>query len=447
MKSPMPTPQDPPPNELHSYWMPFTANRAFKARPRLFAGASGLHYVTPDGRRVVDATSGLYCVNAGHCHPRIVAAIQDAAGRLDYAPAFQFGHPAQFELASRLALMAPGDLDQVFFASSGSEAVDTAMKIALSYHRRRGDGQRTRFIGRERGYHGVGFGGISVGGMPANRKAYGAMLAGVDHLGTTYDRARQAFSIGEPAWGKELADELERIVALHDPSNVAAVIIEPVAGSTGCLPPPKGYIERLHAITKAHGILLILDEVITAFGRLGHAFAAERYGVVPDMIAFAKGVTSGAVPMSGVLVRGEIYDAHMDGPEHVPELFHGYTYSGHPLATAAALATLDVYRDEALFERARGHEAAFADIMMRLRSGPGVLDIRPIGLMCGIDLAPSPRGAGLRGFEIMERAYHEHDLYIRVGGDTLIVAPPLIASLADVESIQGKLARLIALSA
>ena len=436
-----------PPNALQSYWMPFTANRAFKARPRLFSGAAGMHYLTPDGRRVLDATSGLYCVNAGHGHPRITAAIRAAAGELDYAPAFQFSHPAAFELANRLTLMAPGDLDHVFFASSGSEAVDTALKLALSYHRRRGEGQRTRFIGRERGYHGVGFGGISVGGMPANRKAYGAMLGGVDHLATTYNRERQAFSVGEPAWGAELADELERILALHDPSNVAAVIVEPVAGSTGCIPPPKGYLERLANIARKHGILLIFDEVITAFGRLGHAFASDRYGIVPDMVAFAKGVTNGAVPMSGVLVRGAIYEAHMDGPEHMPELFHGYTYSGHPLATAAALATLSVYADEGLFERAAGNERMFADAMLELRSAGGVLDIRPIGMMCGIDLAADKAGAGVRGYQIMERAYHEHDLYIRVGLDTLIVAPPLIASQNEIGAIRDKLARLIAQTA
>lgn len=437
----------PQPNSLEAYWMPFTANRAFAARPRMFVGAQGMHYLTGDGRQVIDATSGLYCVNAGHANPHIVSAIQTAAGRLDYAPAFQFGHPDIFELSNRLKALAPGDLDHVFYGCSGSEAIDTALKIALSYHRRRGEGQRTRFIGRERGYHGVGFGGISVGGMSANRKVYGNMLGGVDHLPTTYDRAHQAFSAGEPDWGAHLADDLERIIGLHDASNIAAVIVEPVAGSTGCLPPPKGYLERLRAITLAHGILLIFDEVITAFGRLGHAFASDRYGVVPDMIAFAKGLTNGAVPMSGVLVRSAVYDAHMEGPEHLPELYHGYTYSGHPLATAAALATLDVYAGEGLFERAASHEALFAEAMLSLRKAPGVLDIRPIGMMCGIDLAPAPDGVGKRGFAIMDRAYHEQDLYIRVGADTLIVAPPLIASPDDIAQIRDKLAVLIAATA
>jgi len=432
------------PNALEPYWLPFTANRAFKRRPRLFTAAEGLHYVTPDGRKVLDATSGLYCVNAGHGHPRIVAAIQQAAARLDYAPAFQFSHPKVFELAGRLALLAPGDLDHVLLATSGSEAVDTALKLAISYHRARGEGQRVRLIGRERGYHGVGFGGLAVGGLSANRKAFGSLLAGVDHLGSTYDRAHQAFSVGEPEWGAHLAEELLRIISLHDPSTIAAVIVEPVAGSTGCLPPPCGYLERLREITSQYGILLIFDEVISAFGRLGHAFAADRYGIVPDMITFAKGVTNGAVPLSGVIVRGEIYDAHMTGPEHLPELFHGFTYSGHPLGVAAAIATLDVYRDEGLFERAAGLEQRFAEAMMRLRGAPGVLDIRPIGLMCGIDLAPGPGGPGTRGFAAMERAYHEHDLYIRTALDTLVVAPPLTVGEEVLDVLTEKLVKLIA---
>ncbi len=435
------------PNSLDAYWMPFTANRAFKAGPRMVVGAEGMYYLTADGRRVLDATSGLYCVNAGHANPHIVGAIQKAAATLDYAPAFQFGHPGVFELSNRLKLLAPGDLDHVFYASSGSEAIDTALKVALSYHRRRGEGHRTRFIGRERGYHGVGFGGISVGGMSPNRKVYGNMLSGVDHLPTTYVRDKQAFSSGEPDWGAHLADELERIIGLHDPSNIAGVIVEPVAGSTGCLPPPKGYLERLRAITQKHGILLIFDEVITAFGRLGHAFASDRYGIVPDMIAFAKGLTNGAVPMSGVLVRAAMYETHMEGPEHLPELYHGFTYSGHPLATAAALAALDVYAGEGLFERARTHEALLAETMLSLQSAPGVLDIRPIGMMCGIDLAPKNATVGVRGYEIMDRAFHENDLYIRVGADTLIVAPPLIAGPEEIEQIRDKLAALISRTA
>ncbi|MEQ8825882.1 MAG: aspartate aminotransferase family protein [Filomicrobium sp.] len=431
------------PNRLSSYWMPYTANRAFQRQPRMIVGAEGLHYITEDGRRVLDATSGLYCVNAGHGNPAIVSAIQKAAGELDYAPAFQFGHPQAFELASRLALLAPDGLEHVFFANSGSEAVDTAMKIALAYHRANGEGQRTRFIGRERGYHGVGFGGMAVGGIPGNRKAFGQMLPGVDHLASTYNRERQAFSVGEPEWGEELADELERVVALHDASNIAAVIVEPVAGSTGCLPPPKGYLQRLAKITEKHGILLIFDEVITAFGRLGGAFAADRFGVRPNLITFAKGITNGSVPLSGVMVEDRIYEALMQGPEHLPELYHGYTYSAHPLAVAAGLAALDVYRDKQLFERTGQMEAQFAAAMMQLRDAPHVVDIRPIGLMCGFDLAPADKGPGARGYEAMARAFHEHDLYVRVAADTLVVAPPLISSVDDVQEIVERIGRLL----
>ena len=436
-------PLDMKPNELESYWLPFTPNRSFKKRPRLFSGAKDMYFFTPDGRKVIDASSGLFCVNAGHGREPIVKAIQEAAARLDYAPPFQYGHPQVFELSSRLALMAPGDLEYTLFANSGSEAVDTALKVALAYHRARGEGSRTRFIGRERGYHGVGFGGISVGGMVANRKMFGNMLTGVDHLPTTYNRAKQAFSIGEPDWGAETADELERLIGLHDASTIAAVIVEPVAGSTGCLPPPKGYLQRLREITEKHGILLIFDEVITGFGRLGYPFAAERYGIVPDMITFAKGVTNGSVPMSGVMVRKQIYETHMQGPEHMIELFHGYTYSGHPLAAAAGLATLNVYRDEGLFEKARANEKAFADAMMSLKGLPNVVDIRPIGLMCGIDLDPIPGKPGLRGYNAIEKMYHEHDLYVRVTMDTICVSPPLIATESDFAQIRDKIATVI----
>src|SRR5436305_1697643 len=364
------------PNDLEAFWLPFTANRAFKAAPRLIARAKDMHYYTPEGRAVLDGTAGMWCTNAGHNRDPIVAAIRAEAAALDYAPAFQFSHPKAFELASRVAALAPGELDHVFFCNSGSEAVDTALKIALAYHNVRGEGARTRLIGRERGYHGVGFGGISVGGMVNNRKFFGALLAGVDHLPTTYNREHQAFSKGEPEWGAHLADDLERIVALHDASTVAAVIVEPMAGSTGVLPAPKGYLARLRAICDKHQILLIFDEVITGFGRLGHAFAAERYGVVPDMITFAKGVTSGSVPMGGVIVSDKIHDAFMHGPEHVIEFFHGYTYSAHPLACAAGLATLDLYRDEDLFARAKKIEPTRYDAAMTLKGRPRVPDIR-----------------------------------------------------------------------
>jgi beta-alanine--pyruvate transaminase len=436
-------PLDMKPNELEPYWLPFTPNRSFKKRPRLFSGAKDMHYLTPDGRKVIDATSGLFCVNAGHGRETIVKAIQHAAATLDFSPPFQYAHPGVFELSSRLTLLAPGDLDYCLFANSGSEAVDTALKVALAYHRNRGEGSRTRFIGRERGYHGVGFGGISVGGMVANRKMFGNMLAGVDHLPTTYDRSKQAFSNQEPEWGAETADELTRLIGLHDASTIAAVIVEPTAGSTGCLPPPKGYLEKLRQITEKHGILLIFDEVITGFGRLGYCFAAERYGIVPDMITFAKGVTNAAAPMSGVLVRKGIYEAHMNGPEHMVELFHGYTYSGHPLAVAAGLATLDIYKDEGLFERARSLEPKFAEAMLSLKGLPNVVDIRPIGLMCGIDLEPIAGKPGVRGYDAIERMYHEHDLYVRVTADTLVVAPPLIVSEAQIGEITDRLSRVI----
>src|SRR5262244_1349435 len=431
------------PNDLESYWMPFTANRAFKKAPRLIAGAKDMHYFTTDGRRLLDAGAGMWCCNAGHNRDPIVAAIQHQAAELDYAPAFQFGHPQAFELANRISALAPADLDHVFFCNSGSEAVDTALKIALAYHAVRGEAARTRLIGRERGYHGVGFGGISVGGIVANRKLFGTLLAGVDHLPATYDRANQAFTKGEPEYGAHFADELERIVALHDASTIAAVIVEPMAGSTGVLPAPKGYLQRLRAICDKHGILLIFDEVITGYGRLGYPFAAERYGVVPDMITFAKGVTSGAVPMGGVIVRKGIYDAFMKGPEHVVELFHGYTYSAHPLACAAGLATLDLYREERLFERSRKLEGVWSETAMRLKGLPNVLDIRTVGLTVGIDLASRPDAVGKRGMEALEAGFFEHDFMFRAVGDTLALSPPLIVSEIQIDEIFDKLARTI----
>jgi beta-alanine--pyruvate transaminase len=431
------------PNDLEAYWLPFTPNRAFKASPRLIARAKDMHYYTPDGRAVLDGTAGLWCTNAGHNREPIVAAIRAQAAELDYAPAFQFSHPKAFELASRVAALAPGDLDYVFFCNSGSEAADTALKIALAFHNVRGEGSRTRLIGRERGYHGVGFGGISVGGIVNNRRFFGSLLAGVDHLPATYNREHQAFSKGEPDWGEHLADDLERIVALHDATTIAAVIVEPMAGSTGVLPAPKGYLRRLRAICDKHGILLIFDEVITGFGRLGHAFAAERYGVVPDMITFAKGITSGAVPMGGVIARKPIYNAFMHGPDHVVELFHGYTYSAHPLACAAALATLDLYRDERLFERARKLEPLWAEAAMGLRGLPNVLDIRCVGLTAGIDLASRPDAVGRRAYEAMEHAFNKQNLVIRVAGETIALAPPLIVSEREIEQIFAKVAEVI----
>src|SRR3989440_4570920 len=431
------------PNDLEAFFVPFTPNRAFKKAPRLIARAKGMHYHTTDGRAVVDGAAGLWCCNAGHNRDPIVEAIRRQAGELDYAPAFQFAHPKAFELASRIAALAPGDLDHVFFCNSGSEAVDTALKVALAYHNVRGEASRQRLIGRERGYHGVGFGGISVGGIVANRKMFGTMLAGVDHLPHTYKREKQAFTKGEPDWGAHLADDLDRIVALHDASTIAAVIVEPMAGSTGVLPPPKGYLERLRAICDKHGILLIFDEVITGFGRLGYGFAAERYGVQPDMITFAKGVTSGTVPMAGVIMRKGIYDAFMRGPEHVIELFHGYTYSAHPLACAAGIATLDVYRDEDLFGRAKSLEAKWADAAMSLRGTPGVLDIRTLGLVAAIDLSSRPDAVGKRAYEAMEKAFHEHGLMFRITGDTIALSPPLIISENEIGEIFEKVGKVI----
>ena len=392
---------------------------------------------------MLDGLAGLWCSNAGHNRDPIVAAIARQAAELDYAAAFHFAHPKSFELASRLAALAPADLNRVFFCNSGSEAVDTALKIALAYHNVRGEAGRTRLIGRERGYHGVGFGGISVGGIVNNRKFFGTLLTGVDHLPATYSREHQAFTVGEPEWGAHLADDLERIVALHGASTIAAVIVEPMAGSTGVLAAPKGYLQKLRAICDKYGILLIFDEVITGFGRLGAVFAAERYGVTPDLLCFAKGVTSGAVPMGGVIAREQVYDAFMQGPEHTIELFHGYTYSAHPLACAAGIATLDLYRDEDIFGRAKRLEQRYAEAAMTLKGLPGVLDVRAVGIAAGIDLAPRAGAPGERGYEAMDRAFHDEDLVIRITGDTLAIAPPLIATEAQIAEIFEKVGRVI----
>jgi beta-alanine--pyruvate transaminase len=423
------------PNNLEPFWMGFTPNKAFKLRPRMIARAKDMHYYDMSGRAVLDGSAGLWCANAGHCRKPIVEAIQKSAEELDFAPTFQFGHPKVFELAARLSNLAPGDLNYAFFCNSGSEAADSALKIALAYQRAKGQGSRTRLIGRERGYHGVNFGGISVGGMVANRKWFGALLSGVDHLPHTYNRQQQAFTKGEPAWGAHLADELERLVTLHDASTIAAVIVEPMAGSTGVLPPPQGYLQKLRAICDKHGILLIFDEVITGFGRLGYAFAAERYGVVPDMITFAKGITSGAVPMGGVMCRQHIYDAFQGGPDHVIELFHGYTYTGHPMAAAAAVATLKLYQDEGLFERARSLEALWADAAMSLKGQPLVEDIRTLGIVAGIDLTPIDGKPGLRAYKAMENAFHDHATMIRISGDTIALSPPLIISESQIDEL------------
>ena len=431
------------PNDLAAHWMPFTANRAFKKAPRLLAGAKDMHYFTVDGRKILDGAAGMWCSNAGHGRTQIAEAIGRQAAALDYAPPFQFGIPQAFELASRIADLAPKGLDHVFFCNSGSEAADTALKIALAYHQISGQGGRSRLIGRERGYHGVGFGGTSVGGMGNNRKMFGTLLTGVDHLPATYDREKQAFSRGEPEYGAHFADALENLVNLHGANTIAAVMVEPMAGSTGVLPAPKGYLKRLREITQKHGILLIFDEVITGFGRLGYAFAAERYGVLPDMITFAKGVTNGAAPMGGVIVRDTIHDAFMSGPEHVVELTHGYTYSAHPLACAAGLATLDIYRDEKLFERARALEPKWTDAILSLKNEPNVVDIRTVGLTAGIDLTSRPDQPGKRGFDALNSAFFDNDLMVRIAGDTVALTPPLIVSEDETGEIVEKVAKVI----
>lgn len=419
-------------NNLDAYWMPFTANRQFKAAPRLFVAADGMFYTTAEGRRVLDGTAGLWCVNAGHGRHSIAEAVYKQALRLDYATAFQMGHPLAFEAAARLAAMMPGNLDHIFFTNSGSEAVDTALKIALAYHRIKGEGARTRLIGRERGYHGAGFGGISVGGIPNNRKFFGSLIPGVDHLPHTFDLQRQAFSRGEPEWGAHLADDLERLVALHDASTIAAVIVEPVAGSTGVLVPPKGYLQRLRQICTKHDILLIFDEVITGFGRLGAGFAADYFGVVPDMITFAKGLTNGAVPMGGVAVQQSIYDAFMTGAPQAIELFHGYTYSGHPLAAAAALATLDIYQEEGLFQRAASLAGHWEAAAHSLKGMPHVIDIRNLGLVCGIELEPISGKPGARAFDVFLKCY-EAGLLVRVTSDIVALSPALVVELAQID--------------
>ncbi len=429
-------------NDLNPYWMPFTANRQFKAAPRLLVAAKDMHYTTSDGAKVLDGIAGMWCVNAGHGRDRIVKAIQAQAARMDYATAFQMGHPAAFELAARVTAMLPGDLDNVFFANSGSEAVDTALKIALAYHRARGEGTRTRFIGRERGYHGVGFGGTAVGGMSNNRKQFGNMLGGVDHLRHTHDLSRNAFSRGQPKHGAELADDLERLVALHDASTIAAVIVEPMAGSTGVLVPPKGYLERLRAICDSHGILLILDEVITGFGRLGAPFGTDRFAVQPDIITLAKGLTNGAVPMSAVAVRAGIYDALVQGPPGMIELFHGYTYSAHPLACAAGLATLQVYAKEDLFARAAALESYWEDALHGLKGLPHIIDLRNIGLVGAVEFTSRDGAVGARAYDCFLACLAE-GLMVRPAGDVIALSPPLIIEKLQIDQIFETLGHVI----
>jgi beta-alanine--pyruvate transaminase len=427
---------------LDSYWMPFTANRQFKAAPRILVAAEGMHYTSDDGRPVLDGTAGLWCVNAGHGRRQITDAVARQLATLDYAPSFQMGHPLAFDYAERLAKIAPGgaaaELDRVFFTGSGSESVDTALKIALAYQRAIGQGTRTRIIGRERGYHGVGFGGISVGGIVNNRRVF-PQLPGVDHLRHTHDPARNAFSKGLLEHGAELADDLERLVALHGAETIAAVIVEPVAGSTGVLVPPKGYLERLREIATRHGILLIFDEVITGFGRLGAPFAVDYFGVVPDLVTTAKGLTNGVIPMGAVFASRKVHDALMTGPEAAIELFHGYTYSGHPVACAAGIATLDIYEEEGLLTRAAGLTDAWQDAIHALKGLPHVIDIRTIGLIAGIELESRPAAAGARAYDAFVDCF-QNGVLIRVTGDIIALSPPLIARPSHIDEIVTKLA-------
>lgn len=410
--------------EDSAFFMPFSMNRHFKKAPRLLSRAEGIYYYTSDGRKLIDGTSGLWCVNAGHCREKIVKAVQKQVAELDFAPAFQIGHPLAFEFADKLAQMAPGDLKRVFFTNSGSESVDTALKLALAYHRARGEGHRVRLIGRERGYHGVNFGGTAVGGMVGNRKIFGALISGVDHIRHTHDLERNAFSRGQPQHGAELADDLERLCALHDASTIAAVIVEPVACSGGVLVPPVGYLERLRAICDKHGILLIFDEVITGWGRLGKPFAAQHFGVMPDLMTTAKGITNATVPMGAVFMRERIYQAFMTGPENAIEMPHGYTYSAHPLACAAGLATMQVYEEEGLLTRAAELWPYWEEQAHALKGLPNVIDIRNIGLIAAIELAPRAGAPGMRALDAHLQAF-ERGAYMRVAADTIALAPPL----------------------
>ena len=431
---------------MDAYWMPFTANRQFKKAPRLLAQSQGMYYRTSEGREILDGVAGLWCVNAGHGRPKIVKAIAEQAAEMDFAPPFQMAHPKAFELAEALVKIAPAGLSKVFYTNSGSEAVDTALKMAIAYHRVRGEGSRTRLIGRERGYHGVNFGGISVGGIVSNRKMFGTLLAGVDHIAHTHDAARNAFSVGQPEYGVELANDLERLVALHDASTIAAVIVEPVAGSTGVLLPPKGYLDRLRAICDKHGILLIFDEVITGFGRTGNAFAAQTFGVTPDLMTVAKGLTNGCVPMGAVFASDKIHDAFMNGPEHLIEFFHGYTYSAHPLACAAGLATLETYADEGLLTRASQMQGYFADALHSLKGLPNVIDIRNIGLVGGVELAPLPGEPAKRAFNVFLDCW-EQGVLVRTTGDTVALSPPLIIEKPQIDRLVETLGAAIRRSA
>ena len=431
-----------PPMDAH--WMPFTANRDFKAAPRIITRASGHHYTASDGRQIYDLFAGLWTTGLGHCHPKIVEAVQAKVATLDYSIGFQVANDRAFELAERVIGLAPEDFSHCFFTNSGSESVDTALKIALGYHRARGEGNRTRLVGRERGYHGVNFGGISVGGMAPNRKVFSpCLIPGVDHLRATLDLEHTAFSRGQPQWGAHLADDLERLCALHDGSNIAAVIVEPVAGSTGVLPPPVGYLERLREICDRHGILLIFDEVITGFGRLGTSFAADYFGVKPDIITSAKQITNGTIPMGAVIVQEHVHDAFMQGPPHMIELFHGYSYSGHPVAAAACVATLDADAEEGTFDRAASLAGPLEELVHAFAEHDKVIDVRNLGLMAAIEMAPRDGAPGARGLELHKKCFWEEDLMVRNGMDTIQISPFLNSNLADWEQAFEKIRRVM----
>ncbi len=427
---------------LAAFWMPFTANRAFKATPRMLSAAKDMHYTASDGRTILDGTAGLWCVNAGHCREPIVEAIRKTAGELDFGPTFQMSHPLAFELASRLAALMPEGLNRIFFTNSGSESVDTALKIALAYQRARGQGTRTRLIGRERGYHGTGFGGISVGGIVNNRRQFGTLLTGVDHMPHTHSIPHNGFTRGQPSWGGHLAEELERIVALHGAETIAAVIVEPMAGSTGVLIPPVGYLEKLREICTKHGIVLIFDEVITAFGRIGGATAAETLGVTPDMITMAKGLTNAAVPMGAVAVSRDIHDTVVEGGPDGIELFHGYTYSGHPLAAAAGLATLELYKAEGIWEHAASLHGYWEDAVHSLKGKRHVIDIRNMGIVAGIELEPRPGAPTKRATELFHKCF-DNGLLVRATGDIIALSPPLILEKAHIDEMVGRIGELV----
>jgi len=420
---------------LDNFWIPFTANNAFKAEPRLLVEANGMYYTSDDDKKILDGIAGMWCCNAGHCHPHIVKAVQDQIATMDYATAFNMSHPKAFELAEKISQLTPEGLDRIFFGNSGSEAVDTALKVAVAYHVSRGEGQRSRFISREKGYHGVNVGGTSVGGIPTNRKSFGALLSGTDHLPHTWDPKEMSFSKGQPTWGLHLAEELESILTLQDASTIAGVIIEPVIGSGGVIVPPEGYLERIREICNKHGILLIFDEVITGFGRLGNSFAANRFNVCPDIITMAKGLTGAAIPMSATAFKTEIYDEIVKGSDSVIELFHGYTYSGHPVAAAAGLATLEVYENENLFDHALTMEPIFEENLHSLKGEKFIIDIRNLGLMGAIHFGPEDNRTAVEVASKVFKYCYENDVLVRFSGEFIVLSPALIVEEEQIKLI------------